>query len=160
MYIWIFTVHACKISFKRYKNSSNSLEMSEAYEEPEKRLKTLMNHAGSKQRKTADTHFWLLGFCWCCGNHRLDCQPLFGKMNQHSGNWAYGNHCWFAFVLWCEDHSASFLLHVNVHHFVIAPACNAKKLQPYFFNINLSMLNCTKVKVFNKKCVQTLVDKE
>ena len=31
--------------------------MSEAYEEPEKRLTTLMNHAGSKQRKTADTHF-------------------------------------------------------------------------------------------------------
>ena len=31
--------------------------MSEAYEEPEKKMKTMMNNAGSKQRKTADTHF-------------------------------------------------------------------------------------------------------
>ena len=60
-------------------------------------------------------------------------------------------------MLWCGDHSASFVLHVNVHHFVIAPARNAKKLQPCFFYINLSMLNCTKVKVFDKKCVWTLV---
>lgn len=35
-----------------------------------------------------------------------------------------------------------------IYHFVIAPACNDKKLQPYFFYINLSMLNCTKIKVF------------
>lgn len=100
-----------------------------------------------------------MGFCWCCGDHRLNYQPLFGKMSLHSGNWAYGNHCWFAFVLWCGDHSLSFVLHVNVHHFVIAPASNAKKVQPYFFYIKLS-INYTKVKVFNKKCVRTLVNKE
>lgn len=52
------------------------------------------------------------------------------------------------------------VVHVNVHHFVIAPASNAKKVQPYLLYINLSMLNCTKVNVFNKKCVWTLVDKE
>ena len=83
-------------------------------------------------------------------------------MNPHGGNWASTETIvgWIAFVLWCGYHSASFVLHVNVHHFVIVPARNAKKLQPRFFYINLSMLNCIKVKVFNKKHVRTLVDKE
>jgi len=37
---------------------------------------------------TFDAHnflyFWV--FFWCGGNHRLDYQPLLGKMNLHSGN--------------------------------------------------------------------------